>query len=322
MFTPQNVMAKILFLDTNHPDLIGRLRGAGHTCDEVYELPKVEVEKTAAQYDALVIRSRFKIDKQFLDSATGLKCIARAGAGMENIDVAYAESKGISCVHAPEGNRDAVGEQATGMLLALMNNLVRADREVRSGKWYREENRGHELEGKTVGIIGYGNMGSAFARRLRGFGVKVLVYDKYKTGFSDEYVTEATPEQLFAEADVLSLHIPLNEETRYLVNDDFIARFRKPIWFVNTARGGCVDTAALVRGLQSGKITGAALDVLEYETVSFEQLDAASLPAPFQYLAQSDRVILSPHIAGWTFESHRKIANVLADKILAVIGTR
>lgn len=315
-------MADILFLDTNHPDLIGRLREAGHTCDEVYELPKADVEKIVAAYSAIVIRSRFKIDKTFIDAATNLQCIARAGAGMENIDVAYAESKGIRCVHAPEGNRDAVGEQATGMLLALLNNLVRADREVRSGKWRREENRGHELEGKTVGIIGYGNMGSAFARRLRGFGVRVLAYDKYKTGFGDDFVQESDMDQLFAEADVLSLHIPFTTETRYLVNDVFISRFAKPVWLVNTARGQCVDTEALVRGLESGKIAGAALDVLEYETLSFEQLDASALPAPFQYLAGSDRVILSPHIAGWTFESHRKIANVLADKILNVIGQR
>ena len=310
----------MLFLDSNHPDLIRVLREAGFECDEVYDLPKAEVEKIAHHYTALVIRSRFKIDHTFIDSAANLKCIARAGAGMENIDVAYATAKGIVCVHASEGNRDAVGEQAVGMLLALMNNLLRADREVRSGIWLREENRGYELDGKTVGIVGYGNMGSAFAKRLAGFNVRVLAYDKYKSGFGHAHVAEAKPEQLFEEADVISLHVPLTPETRYLVNDAFIDRFRKPFWLLNTARGLCVDTAAVVNGLKSGRIIGAALDVLEYESVSFEQLDAKALPEPFKHLITSDRVILSPHIAGWTFESHQKIANVLTDKILKTLN--
>lgn len=303
-------MADILFLDTNHPDLIGRLREAGHTCDEVYELPKADVEKTVAAYSAVVIRSRFKIDPSFIDAATGLKCIARAGAGMENIDVAYAESKGIRCVHAPEGNRDAVGEQATGMLLALLNNLVRADREVRSGKWRREENRGHELEGKTVGIIGYGNMGSAFARRLRGFGVRVLAYDKYKTGFEDDFVQESDMDQLFAEADVLSLHIPLTAETKQMVNDEYLFHFKKPIFFLNTARGEIVDTGAVLRAIKKEKVLGAGLDVLE-----IEKFPALKEQSWFDELIENGRVLLSPHVAGWTFESYRKISEVLAEKL-------
>lgn len=312
--------ARILFLDSNHPSLIEMLREKGFQCDEDYSSPKEAIEKIISQYDGLVIRSRFKIDSAFLDLANNLKCIARAGAGMENIDVAYAESKNIRCVHAPEGNRDAVGEQATGMLLALMNNLLRADREVRNGEWRREENRGYELQGKTVGIIGYGNMGSAFAEKLRGFGVTILAYDKYKTGFGNEYVKESSPEEIFANADVLSLHLPLTAETHYLVNDDFLSRFSKPIWLINTARGKNLETAALVRHLAKGTVRGACLDVLEYEAVSFEKLDASKLPDAFRYLIASEKVILSPHIAGWTFESHEKIARVLATKMISVLS--
>lgn len=313
-------MIRVLSLDSNHHSLLETLREKGYHCDEDEHSTKEEIMAKLADYDVLIIRSRFKLDKTFLDAGTNLKCIARAGAGMENIDVEYAESKGIRCVHAPEGNRDAVGEQAIGMLLALMNNLCRADREVRSGIWKREENRGYELQGKTVGIIGYGNMGSAFAQRLRGFDVRVLAYDKYKSGFGNEFVAESTLEEIFANADVLSLHIPLTEETRYLVDDSFLAQFKKPIWLINTARGKVLDTAALVRAIEKAHVRGACLDVLEYESVSFEKLDAASLPEPFQYLIRSEKVILSPHIAGWTFESHRKIAEALARKIIAVLG--
>jgi len=313
---------KILCLDTNHPALIAVLREAGLHCDEAYAETRAQVEEMIARYDALVIRSRFKIDRAFIDKATNLKCIARAGAGMENIDVAYAESKGIRCVHAPEGNRDAVGEQAVGMLLALMNNICTADRQVREGKWIREGNRGYELNGKTVGILGYGNMGSAFAQRLTGFGVRVLAYDKYKSGFGSVSVIESTLEELFEEADVLSLHVPLTEETRYLLNETFIKKFRKSIWIINTARGACLCTADLVKQLESGKVRGACLDVLEYEDISFEGLNAAQLPEAFHYLVRSDKVILSPHVAGWTFESHEKIARILAGKVIAALRER
>lgn len=300
--------------------MLEMLRGAGFQCDEEYTLPKEEVQQRMAGYSAVVIRSRFKLDTAFINASPDLKCIARAGAGMENIDVAYAEARGIACVHAPEGNRDAVGEQALGMLLALMNNLARADREVRQGKWIREGNRGYELGGKTVGIIGFGNMGSAFAQRLRGFDVNVLVYDKYKTGFGNEFVQESSLERIFEEADVLSLHIPLTPETHYLVNDKFLSTFRKPIWLINTARGKVLETAALVKHIQLGKVRGACLDVLEYEKVSFEAIDATFLPEPMQFLIRSDNVILSPHIAGWTFESHEKIGKVLARKIISVLA--
>ncbi|HEU4717031.1 MAG TPA: NAD(P)-dependent oxidoreductase [Bacteroidia bacterium] len=313
-------MASVLFLDTNHPLMITMLREKGYEIREEYAASRDEVMKMIPSFDAIVIRSRFKIDREFIDAGKKLKCIGRVGAGMENIDVAYAEGKGIRCLHAPEGNRDAVGEHATGMLLALMNNLLRADREVRGGKWNRESNRGYELQGKTVGIIGYGNMGSAFAQRLRGFGVKILAYDKYKNGFGDAFVNESSLEEIFAEADVVSLHLPLTEETFHLCDEKFFASFRKPVWFVNTARGKNVKTEALVQALENGKVKGACLDVLEYESVSFEAIDPKTLPPAFHYLVHSEKVILSPHIAGWTFESHEKLAKFLAEKMIAVLG--
>jgi D-3-phosphoglycerate dehydrogenase len=313
-------MKRILFLDSNHPLLIHSLREKGFLCDEDYESPKSEIEKKIKNYDGIVIRSRFKIDKQFIDAGENLKCIARAGAGMENIDVDYAEKKNIHCVHAPEGNRDAVGEQAVGMLLALMNNVCRADREVRDGIWIREGNRGYELQGKTVGIIGYGNMGSAFAQRLRGFDVRVLAYDKFKKNYGTDFVKESSLEEIFENADVLSLHVPLTKETEMLVDEKFISQFKKPFWLINTSRGKNVNTSDLVKNLESGKIRGACLDVLEYESISFENLHTSKLPEPFQYLIKSDKVILTPHIAGWTFESHEKIAKVLVEKILQALG--
>ena len=307
---------KILFIDSNHPSLHQTLEKAGHVCHLHYDWTKEEIIQNIHLYDGIIIRSKIKITKAFLDKATNLKFIARAGAGMENIDVAYAESKGIKCIHAPEGNRDAVGEHALAMLLALFNNVLRADKEVREGKWLREENRGVELMGKTVGIIGYGNMGSAFAERLKGFGVKLLVYDKYKTNFGNECIQESSLERIFDEADIVSLHVPLTAETERMVNDTFINSFRNNIYIINTARGKCLNTDDLVMNLKSGKVLGACLDVLEYEMTSFETLDLTMLPEAFQYLTKSDKVILSPHIAGWTIESHRKIAMVLAEKIL------
>ncbi len=294
------------------------LEKAGHTCDLNYQWTKEEIVNNIHLYDGIVIRSKIKITKDIIDKAVKLKFIARAGAGMENIDVEYAESKGIKCLHAPEGNRDAVAEHAIGMLLSLFNNLNRANKEVREGKWIREGNRGVELMGKIVGIIGYGNMGSAFAERLKGFGVKVLVYDKYKKKFGNEFIIETSLQQIFEEADLVSLHTPLTEETNYLINDAFINSFKKNIFIINTARGKCLNTTDLVKNIRSGKVLGACLDVLEYEVVSFENIDAANLPEPFQYLSKSEKVILSPHIAGWTQESNEKIARILAEKIMAL----
>ncbi len=307
---------RILFIDSNHPSLHETLEKVGHTCDLNYQWTEEEIKSNIHLYEGIVIRSKIKITKEVIDKAVNLKFIARAGAGMENIDVIYAETKGIKCLHAPEGNRDAVAEHAIAMLLSLFNNIGRSDKEVRQGKWIREGNRGVELMGKTVGLIGYGNMGSAFAERLKGFGVKVLVYDKYRKGFGNDFVIETTLEDIFEQTDVLSLHIPLTDETNYLVNNSSISNFKKNIYIINTSRGKCLNTEDLVKNIKSGKVLGACLDVLEYEMTSFETLDKNNLPEAFQYLIQSDKVVLTPHIAGWTKESNEKIAKVLAEKII------
>ena len=262
-----------------------------------------------------MIRSRFKIDKTFLDKAVNLQFIARVGAGLESIDCEYAESKGVHLIAAPEGNRNAVGEHALGMLLSLFNNLNKADKEVRSGHWNRESNRGHELDGKTVGIIGYGNMGKSFAKKLRGFEVEVLCYD-ILNDVGDENARQVPLSELQQKADVISLHTPWTPLTDKMVNAEFINAFAKPFWLINTARGKSVVTEDLVAALQNKKILGAGLDVLEYEKLSFEHLFEGEKPAAFEYLLQTDNVILTPHIAGWTVESKVKLAQVIADKIV------
>jgi D-3-phosphoglycerate dehydrogenase len=309
---------KILHIDSNNPLLWEQLEQAGFENHADYKSPKEEIEAKIHEYNGIVIRSRFDIDKTFLDAAAGLQFIARVGAGLESIDCDYAESKGIHLIAAPEGNRNAVGEHALGMLLSLFNNLNRADREIRQGKWLREANRGHELEGKTVGLIGYGNMGKSFAKKLKGFDVEVLCYD-IQPSVGDANARQVPLEELQQKADVLSLHTPWTPETDRMVNTAFINAFAKPFWLINTARGKSVVTDDLAGVLQSGKILGAALDVLEYEKLSFEHLFMdGTIPDAFQYLLGSDNVILSPHIAGWTFESHEKLAQVIADKIKAV----
>jgi len=306
----------ILFIDSVHPLLQKELEAKGFTCHLEYEWSREKIGEELHKFDGIVIRSRVKLDKELIDKGSKLKFIARAGAGMENIDVPYAESKGIKCLPSAEGNRDAVGEHALGMLLCLMNNINRADLEVRQGLWIRESNRGVELQGKTIGIIGYGNMGSAFAQRLKGFDVTVLAYDKYKKNYSNEFVKESTLEELFEKTDVLSIHLPLTEETNHIVNRSFLEKFQKNIFFINTSRGKQVKTDDLVECMKSGKVIGACLDVLEYESLSFEGLDKSNLPPSFRYLIESDRVVLTPHIAGWTHESNEKISATLARKIL------
>jgi D-3-phosphoglycerate dehydrogenase len=263
----------------------------------------------------MIIRSKFKLDKDFLDRAVNLKFIARQGAGMENIDTDYAASRGILCLNSPEGNRDALGEHATGMLLSLFNHLCRADQQVRQGIWDREGNRGLEIKGKTIAIIGYGNMGSAFAQRLKGFECSIIAYDKYKSGFGNDLVEEVGMEEVFSRADVLSLHVPLTNETSYLIDKNFINKFHKNIYLVNTARGKNVKTDDLVYALKTGKIKAAALDVLEYEDTSFEELHADRPPA-LDYLVKADNVLLSPHIAGFSAESKIKLARFLGEKII------
>jgi D-3-phosphoglycerate dehydrogenase len=256
------------------------------------------------------------MDANLLDAAPNLKFIARSGAGMENIDLDYCAKRNIQLFNAPEGNRNAVGEHALGMLLALMNNLVTADAEVRSGKWDREGNRGIELDGKTVGIIGYGNNGEAFAKKLRGFDVQILAYDKYKSNFGNKFVQESTLEELYANADVISFHIPQNEETLFWANDLFFESIQKPFFLLNLSRGKIVETKALLKAIENGKVLGAGLDVLEFEKASFENFFDGNMPEAFQQLLASKKVILSPHVGGWTNESYFKLSAVLADKIL------
>ncbi|MBA6157099.1 hydroxyacid dehydrogenase [Tenacibaculum sp. S7007] len=308
---------KILHIDSNHFLLINELSNLGFQNDEDYTSSKEEVEAKIHQYDGIIIRSRFTIDKQFLDKATNLKFIGRVGAGLENIDCEYAKEKGVYLISSPEGNRNAVGEHSLGMLLSLFNKLNKADLEVRSGKWLREENRGIELDGKTVGLIGYGNMGKSFAKKLRGFDVEVLCYD-IKPNVGDENCKQVSLQELQERADVLSLHTPQTELTKNMVNDKFINQFKKSFWLINTARGKSVVTLDLVEALKSNKVLGAGLDVLEYEKKSFENLFTnQEIPEAFQYLINADNVILSPHVAGWTVESKQKLAQTIVDKIKA-----
>lgn len=306
---------RILFLDSTHPLLPKLLEEQGHHCDLLYNLSEAELRAKMSEYEGWVIRSRFKLDKKTLDLGEKLKFIARVGAGMENIDVEYAEGKGIYCLHAPQGNANAVAEHALGMLLNLLRNINRANDEVKGGVWKREENRGVEVDGKVVGVVGYGNMGKAFVKKLKGFDVEVLVYDKYFSGFGDEFVSEVSLDELFLRTDILSLHLPQTEETIGLINDTYINSFKKPFYIINTARGSILRTEALAKAIESGKVLGACLDVLEYESASFENLGAKSMPKPFSYLINSDKVLLSPHIAGWTHESNIKMAKILAKKI-------
>lgn len=307
---------KILHLDTNHPLLIYQLSELGFQNDEDYSASKTEIEQKIGGYDGIVIRSRFTIDKKFIDAASSLKFIARVGAGLENIDCNYAKKKDVKLIAAPEGNRNAVGEHSLALLLSLLNNLNKADAEVRNGKWFREENRGVELDGKTIGLIGYGNMGKAFAKKLRGFDVKVLCYD-IKPNVGDQNANQVSLKDLQDKVDVLSLHIPQTELTLNMINSQFINAFKKPFWLINTARGKSLVTKDLVDALKSGKILGAGLDVLEYEKASFERLFSKQLPDAFKYLIQAENVILTPHVAGWTQESKEKLAQTIVDKIKA-----
>jgi D-3-phosphoglycerate dehydrogenase len=321
---------KVLHLDSNHPLLINQLNDLGFTNQEDFTSSKSEIETKIAQYDGMIIRSRFAIDKPFLDAAKNLKFIARVGAGLENIDCEYAEEKGITLFNAPEGNSNAVGEHALGMLLSLFNKLNTANREVSQGKWLREANRGLELDGKTVGLIGYGNMGKAFAEKLRGFDVEVICYD-IKDNVGDENCKQVSLKELQEKIDVLSLHTPQTPLTLNMVNTEFINGFKKSFWLINTARGKSVVTKDLVSALDSGKILGAGLDVLEYEKSSFENLfkveepkfrwmrkdKKSNLPDAFQYLINADNVLLTPHVAGWTIESNIKLAQTIVDKIKA-----
>lgn len=308
---------KILHLDTNHPILLEQLNAAGFQNVEDYSSSKPDIEAIIDGFDGIVIRSRFNIDRSFLDAASNLKFIARVGAGLENIDVPCAKSKGIQLFAAPEGNRNAVGEHTLGMLLSLMNKLNNADRSVRSGAWQREQHRGVELDGKVVGIIGYGNMGKAFARKLRGFDCEVIFHD-ILDDLGDENAVQVSLSELQQRAQVISLHTPWTEDTHAMIDRDFIAACQQPFWFINTARGKCVVTAHLVEALKRGAILGAGLDVLEYEKLSFESLfHSEEKPQALKELMELDNVIMSPHVAGWTVESKKKLAQTIVDKIKA-----
>ncbi len=308
---------KILHIDSNHPLLWEQLQQAGFQNEADFTSSKQDIEAKIENYHGIVIRSRFKIDASFIDKATNLQFIARVGAGLESIDCDYAVAKGIRLIAAPEGNANAVGEHALGMLLSLFNQLNKANSEVKSGHWNREANRGLELEGKTIGIIGYGNMGKSFAKKLRGFDATVLCYD-ILANVGDANATQVSLATLQEQADVISLHTPWTPETDKLIDADFIAKFKKPFWFINTARGNSVVTEDLVNALKAGKILGAGLDVLEYEKLSFETLFEGVKPQAFEYLLQANNVLLTPHIAGWTIESHQKLAQTIVDKICAV----
>ena len=305
----------ILHVDSNHPLLIEQLAALGHSNHEDYSSSKEAIEAKINSYDGLIIRSRFRIDANFLDKATNLKFIGRVGAGLENIDTVYAQAKGIQLISAAEGNQNAVGEHALGMLLALFNKLHTADRDVRVGSWQREANRGLELDGKTVGIIGYGHIGKAFAKKLRGFDVEVLCYD-IKSNIGDENAQQVSLKTLQEKAQILSLHVPHTELTFQMIDANFISQFKHPFWLLNTARGSCVVTADLVAALKSKTILGAGLDVLEFEKSSFESLFSNTPPPALDFLLKADNVIVSPHVAGWTVESHQKLAQTIVDKIV------
>lgn len=306
---------KILTIDTNDAILNEKLRFAGFTVEEDYCSSKSDVEKKIHKYDGLILRSRFPIDRPFLQKAKQLKFIGRVGAGLENIDTEFASKKNILCFNAPEGNRDAVAEHAVGMLLSIMNRFWIANQEVANGLWKREENRGEEIRGKVVSIIGYGNMGKAFAKRLQGFDCEVICYD-IKENVGDKFCRQTSMHEVFERTDILSLHTPQTPSTLGMINDDYLSKFNKNIYFINTARGKSVVTSDLVKHLKIGKVKAAGLDVLEQEKASFEALRYHEIPESLRYLIEADNVLLTPHIAGWTLESKVKLAEVIADKII------
>lgn len=304
---------KILLLDKNHPLISEQLLEKNFILEEDFISSYEQVLEKIDKYEGVIIRSRIPLDARLLEKGKNLKFIARVGAGMENIDVSKAQELGIKLINSPEGNRDAVAEHCLGMLLVLMNRLFISANEVKNNIWLREENRGEEIKGKTFGLIGYGNMGKALAKRLSGFGCEVIFYD-IKPNLSDGFAKQVSLEELQANADILSLHIPLNDKTHYIIDEKFISEMKKSFYFINTSRGKNVKTSALIEGIKSGKVKGACLDVLEYEKSSFENLELEN--DDLQYLLNSEKVIVTPHIAGWTHQSKIKLAQTIVDKIL------
>lgn len=308
---------KILIIDEMHSSIVSLLEHCGWSVDYQPMISRKDILSVLGSYTGLIIRSKTIIDKELIGAAKNLRFVGRAGAGLDLIDIEELERRNILLFHAAEGNMDAVAEHALGGLLALFNRLTIADAQVRKGIWKREENRGVELKGKTVGIIGYGNMGSSFAKRLKGFDVKVLVYDKYKSGFGDEFIIESALEDLFDSCDVLSVHVPLTLETQQMITKEFLRKFKKAIYFINTARGELVTFDTLNWAMDEGIVKGAVLDVLENEKFqNFTQEQKAG----FQKLASRDEVVFTPHVAGWTFESYEKINKVLVEKIQKSLG--
>nr|WP_199157108.1 NAD(P)-dependent oxidoreductase [Pedobacter sp. ASV2] len=301
---------KILIVDDLHPAFKEQAIALGYQVDDEPLITRQQTLDKIKDYVGIAVRTKFRIDAEIFNAAPNLKFVARAGAGLDNIDDKIAFERNIQLINAPEGNCDAVGEHAIGLLLSLMNNFRKADIEIRNGIWDREGSRGYELKGKKVGIIGYGFMGQSFAKKLAGFEVDVMAYDKYKTGFSDAFAREVSMEEIVKHSDILSLHIPLTTETKQMVNDEYFFHFKKPIFFINTARGEIVNTTAVLNNLKSGKILGAGLDVLEAE--KFPALGEQSW---YNDLKTNDKVILTPHVGGWTFDSYRKISEVLAEKL-------
>ena len=308
----------ILHIDENHPVLIKGLEDLGFENHVAYNKSLKKILNDLPNYIGVVIRSRFPIDKKFINHATNLKFIARVGSGIENIDVNYAYNKNILTITAPEGNSNAVGEQSLGMLLCLMNKLHEANSSVKKGEWQRENYRGCELDGKTVGIIGYGNTGKSFAKKLRGFDLEVICHD-IKAHIGDENAKQVSLEELQNHAKILSLNIPQSSETNGMIDQKFIKQMKNPFWFINTSRGKSVVTSALVKGLISKKILGAGLDVLEYESASFHSIfNYSNRPKDLNYLLTSEKVLLSPHVAGLTFESHIKLAQTIVAKVASL----
>lgn len=307
---------KCLIIDELHPSITSLLDGIGLAYDYLPEIEKDDVEEIISNYTGLILRSKLKLTRELLEKGVQLKFVARAGAGVDQIDQDFLDQRGISLINAPEGNRDAVGEHTLGMLLCLFNKLNTADLEVRKKVWLREENRGHEVKGKTVGIIGYGNMGKAFAKRLSGFECEVIAFDKYKTNYGNEHAREVNLAELQEKSDIVSLHMPLDDYNFYLFDDDYLNGFKKNIYLINLARGPVVPFATLANGLKSGKIIGAGLDVLENERL--ETL-TPSQKEDFEYLSAQNNVLFSPHVGGWTFESYQRINEVLVKKIARLL---
>lgn len=308
---------KILHIDSNHPILISTLKNNGYNNDLDISSSKEEIIKIIKDYDGLILRSRFKIDKDFIDNAANLKFIARVGSGLENIDCNYAKSKNIEVISSPEGNSNAVGEHAMGLLLSLLNNINTSSNQVKEGLWFREKNRGFEIEGKTVAILGMGNTGKSFAKKISSFNCKVFFYD-IDEKIKSKYAKKSSLDFLYKNADIVSLHLPHTINNIDLFNKEFIQKFDKPFWLINTSRGKIVNTADLVDALNEKKILGAGLDVIDIESSSFNNIEKELNPY-FNELINLKNVIITPHIAGWTFESNVKLSQIIVDKIESLL---